>query len=415
MSIVDISIIIPIYNVEQYLRECLDSILAQTFHNFEIICVNDGSTDASVEILDEYLKKDGRIKIFHQKNSGAGMARNFGLRKAEGKYILFLDSDDYFEPDLLQELYLRAQKLDADLVVCSSRKVDENGNIIEVQNPNMPINLSLTPMEKPFNRRDFLYDIFNLLTPVPWNKLIKRSLLKEYNIEFPSLRIYEDICFSHCLVVCANRIVVFNKELINYRFNRIGSHAEKRSKHTIDMVKSCLYLKDFLLRKNLFKELKVAYKKAFINHLRSEISFCNNEEYQQFITEFEALLPNEWKMYDEGLRNDFITSEYLESFIGNKKVLLWGASLFIRRILENETKKISNILGIIDNNRALWNQNVGNYKIYSPDSISTLNPDCILLTVLSNNELIYDSLKQDLKQNYPKIELLPNIFEKNRS
>lgn len=108
---VKISVIIPVYNVEKYLRECLDSVVNQTFKDIEIICVDDGSTDKSLEILQEYKRKDDRFVILQQRHSGAGAARNYGLKLAEGKYIQFLDSDDYFEPTLLEELYTRAENL----------------------------------------------------------------------------------------------------------------------------------------------------------------------------------------------------------------------------------------------------------------------------------------------------------------
>ena len=155
-----ISIIIPVYNVEKYLRECLDSILNQTFQNFEIICVDDGSTDKSLEILQEYKRKDDRFVILQQRYSGAGSARNNGIRLAEGKYIQFLDSDDYFEPTLLEEMYNHAEKFNADLTVCSSRKVDDEGNITETGSPNFPINIDKIPMEQVFNRQDFKDEIF---------------------------------------------------------------------------------------------------------------------------------------------------------------------------------------------------------------------------------------------------------------
>ena len=100
-----ISVIIPVYNVEKYLPECLESILNQNFQDFEIICVDDGSTDRSLDILQEYKRKDDRFVILQQRHAGAGAARNHGIKLAEGKYIQFLDSDDYFEPTLLETIF----------------------------------------------------------------------------------------------------------------------------------------------------------------------------------------------------------------------------------------------------------------------------------------------------------------------
>ena len=408
---VKLSIVIPVYNVEKYLRECLDSILNQTFQDFEIICVDDGSTDKSLEILQEYKRKDDRFVILQQRHSGAGSARNNGIRLAEGKYIQFLDSDDYFEPTLLEEMYNHAEKFDADLTVCSSRKVDDEENITETGSPNFPINIDKVPMEKVFNREDFKDDIFSLFTPVVWNKLIKKSFLKENNLEFPPLTIYEDIAFMHSLVISAERIAAFNKELINYRFNRPGSLVSTRSSHTIDAVKSCMYLGEFLKSRGFLPEYENAYRKVFINHIRAEISYCNEDEYKNFLQEFKTLLPNDWQKYQSALRKDYITPEYLKKFIGNKKVMLWGGSLFIRQVLEKETEKNPNILGIIDRNEASAGKQFCNYTIYPPDAINELKPDGVILTVLSNNESIYESLKEEFREKYPTVELLPNIFE----
>ena len=408
---IKISIIIPVYNVEKYLRECLDSILNQTFQEFEIICTDDGSTDKSLEILEEYKRKDDRFVILQQRHFGAGAARNNGIKLAKGKYIMFLDADDYFEPTLLEEMYERADKYDADLTVCSSKKVDDDGNVTETGSPNFPINIDKVPLERIFNREEFKDNIFSLFSPVIWNKLIKKSFLKENNLEFPPLTIYEDIAFVHSLMICANRIVAFNKELVNYRFNRPHSLASMRSKHTIDAVKSCMYLGDFLKTRGFLPEYENAYKEVFINHIRAEISYCNDDEYKKFLQEFKALLPNDWQKYQSALKKDYITPTYLKKFIGNKKVMLWGGSLFIGQVLEKETEKNPNILGIIDRNAASAGKPFCNYTIYPPEAINELKPDGVILTVLSNNEFVYESLKEEFKEKYPNVELLPNIFE----
>ena len=406
-----ISIIIPVYNVEKYLPECLDSILNQTFQDFEIICVDDGSTDSSLDILQEYKRKDDRFVILQQHHAGAGAARNNGIKLAEGKYIQFLDSDDYFEPTLLEEMHNHAEKFGADLTVCSSRKVDDEGNIIESRNPNSPINLDKTPLEQPFSRKDFKDDIFCLLTPLPWNKLYLKSLITDNGIKYPQINICEDIAFVHACVACAKKIVVCDNELINYRYNRPFSMATYRTHFTIDVVKSCIALKQFLESKGLYGELENAFIKVFKNHIRWEIAQCNDNEYKTFLEEFKKLMPNDWKNFKSALRKDYITSEYLNRFIGNKKVMLWGASFFIQKILAQENEKNPNILGIIDRNEASWGKMCGNYKIYPPEALYELKPDGVIMTIWSNYEVIYPSLKEEFAQKYPEIGLLPNIFE----
>ena len=119
-----VSVIIPVYNAEKYLRECLDSVVNQTLREIEIICVDDGSTDASLEILEEYAAKDNRVKVLRQQNQYAGVARNNGMAAASGEYYMFLDADDFFEPELLEELYTKAAELRADVCLCGADKFD---------------------------------------------------------------------------------------------------------------------------------------------------------------------------------------------------------------------------------------------------------------------------------------------------
>ena len=117
MSEIKVSVILPVYNVEKYIRQCLDSIVNQTLKDIQIICVDDGSTDSSPEIIEEYARKDSRVIAIHQENGGAGAARNNGLRHAAGKYLSFLDSDDFFELNMLEEAYNCAEQYGADFVV----------------------------------------------------------------------------------------------------------------------------------------------------------------------------------------------------------------------------------------------------------------------------------------------------------
>ena len=114
---VKVSVIIPVYNVEKYLRECIDSILNQTLHELELICVDDGSTDGSLEILQAYEKKDNRVTVLTQHNQGAGAARNKGLQIAKGEYLSFLDADDFFAPGMLEEAYRKCKSVSADVCV----------------------------------------------------------------------------------------------------------------------------------------------------------------------------------------------------------------------------------------------------------------------------------------------------------
>lgn len=406
-----ISIIIPVYNVEKYLCECLDSILNQTFQDFEIICVDDGSTDETLEILKNYKNKDERVFVLQQHHSGAAEARNNGIRLARGKYIQFLDSDDYFEPTMLEELYNHAEKYGADLTVCSSRKVDNEGNIVESGNPNSPINLDKTPLEKTFNWRDYKDDFFSLINVAIWNKLYSRDLILKNNLSFQNLTSCNDVAFGYISQICAEKIIVFNKKLVNYRCNRCGNISENRAKNAKNIILAAIKIKEFLDKNNLFEVLKKSYIVSIKNHIIWQIGNSSDLEYREFVNSLQELMPKDWMLFRSALIKDYITLDSLNKSIGDKKVMLWGASLFIKTLLSKEKEKNQNILGFIDRNSASWGEMCGNYKIYSPYDLNKIKPDGVILTIFSNNEAIYKSLKKDFPVKYPHIELLPNILE----
>ena len=405
---VKISIIMPVYNIEKYLKECLDSILNQTFKDYEVICVDDGSKDNSLNILNEYAKKDSRFKIISQENAGAGAARNNGLKLAQGEYVQFLDADDYFEPTMLEEMYNKAQEFGADLVVCSCRKVNEFGEIIENSNPQWPIKLEAVPLNKPFNWKDFPEDILWMFCVIPWNKLCKREMLVKNDIDFQNLSSSNDVAFGHKVKICAEKIVVFDRQLINYRYNHVESISKTRAKNTINIIHSAKEVKDFLIKRGLYTELENAFIKAYKNHIRSGISLCNDEQYEKFVEEFKVLYPEFYQIFFEVLRCDFITLEYLYNFIGNQKVYLWGASSFIKKVLESEKEANPNILGVIDQNEASWGKDFGNYKIYSPDILKS-SPADVLVTIYNNHEKAYKIIQKKLYEIDSNIKILSLI------
>lgn len=406
---VAVSIVIPVYNIEKYLRECLDSLVNQSFKDFEVICINDGSKDGSLVILEEYAKKDSRFKVISQTNGGSGSARNNGLSKAKGKYVQFLDGDDYFEPEMLEKLYNLAEKHQAEIAVCSSKKVDDEGNITETKNPNSPLNLNLIPFNKVFNYKDFPNDIFNLTGTAPWNKLYLREMLIKNNLTFPKLTGPDDLCFVHMAIICAKKIVAIDNELINYRYNRPGSVQTYRANHTIDIIRAFLFIKEFLISKNIFETVKKAYEQASMFSIRWEIGLCNSEQYEKFLKQLKTEFPNDWKDFEFALKKDYITLDYIYKFIGNKKVYLWGASNFLKNILESERDANPYILGVIDKNEASWGKDFCGYKIFSPEILKQ-NPANILVTVY-NNPNAYFAIKKEVEEEYTTCKVLENIFK----
>ena len=410
---VKISVVIPVYNVERYIRQCLDSIINQTFQDFEIICVDDGSTDNSVRIIEEY--SNFRIKLVKQEHRGAAEARNNGMKLAQGKYIQFLDSDDYFEPTMLEDLYKKAEEFSTDITVCSAVIVDENNNILENGNRHSPINLDVCPLDKPFSPQDFPDDLFILFSAAPWNKLYLKDMIINNNLKFQNLSSCNDSGFVRIANCCAKKIVVINKVLVNYRFNRKGSTAEFRANKAGNLLKAGNYLKDFLVKNNLFEFYKNAYIKAMKNTIRWEVSLCNTQQYKAFLKELKVSMSEDWKIFIPVLKKGYVTPEYIKEFIGNKKVVLWGASLFLKDVLSKETAPNTNILGIIDKNPEKQGTRFGNYTIYSPNKISELKPDAVLFMVNSNYEENYPKFKTELEKTFSDIEVLPNIFERKEA
>ncbi|MCI9177744.1 MAG: glycosyltransferase family 2 protein [Clostridia bacterium] len=197
-----ISIIVPVYNVEKYVRKCLESLIHQTYQNIEIIIVNANSTDRSKEICEEFAKKDSRIIIVNQENKGISVVRNTGLELASGKYIGFVDSDDYIKKDMFEILYHNMQKTEADISVCSFVKVKEDEQFIEKQQEKADI--------LQYNKEQALEQLVSeKIGSYVWNKLYKRELF--FNIQFPVGRKMEDLAVMYLIFEKANKIVLTHK------------------------------------------------------------------------------------------------------------------------------------------------------------------------------------------------------------
>ena len=198
-----ISIIIPVYNVELYIKQCVDSVLSQTYENLEIILVDDGSPDGCPMICDEYAKKDNRVKVVHKVNGGLSDARNFGMKEATGDYIAFIDSDDWIAPDMFE--YLASKIEESDIVQC---------NFINVRNLRLSAPTILE--NKKYDSKDFLKKLFNdEFDNYVWNRLYKRSLWD--NVEFPVRKDFEDILTVHKVIEKANSVYVLREPKYFYR------------------------------------------------------------------------------------------------------------------------------------------------------------------------------------------------------
>lgn len=203
-----ISIIIPVYNVAKYLPRCIESILNQSYKEFEAIFINDGSLDNSLEILQEYSKKDNRVHIINKENEGSGEARNIGLKKSKGQYISFIDSDDWVHKDYLKLMYEEIERSNSDVVMCNPIKTydDENKNKNLRTGKFNIVNLEKNP-EK-------IVDI--LAMPVLWNKLYNKKIIMDKKIKFSKLIIGEDLEFLYRVILNSKKISKVEKNLYFY-------------------------------------------------------------------------------------------------------------------------------------------------------------------------------------------------------
>ena len=255
-----ISIIVPIYGAEPYLRRCIDSILGQTYSNLEVILVDDESPDQSGKICDEYKFKDDRVKVIHQKNAGAAGARNSGIEVAKGRYIAFADPDDFISENMLEYLYKAINENDADISVCNFRKFPEDSKIVEENFLYDSLEKNMIISEDDRIKYMFLEKYVDSI--IFWNKLYKKELWEKEKI--PLIRAYEDEAVLYKILDNADRIVYLDGELYYYMIRKSGSittqdFSEKRLLR-LEVLKNRM---DYYLRNkkwNYFIEMLFVYK-----------------------------------------------------------------------------------------------------------------------------------------------------------
>lgn len=288
-----VSIIVPVYNVEDFLIECLDSICGQKFSDIEIICVNDGSTDNSQKILNNYSKNDDRIKIINQKNCGLGCARNTGLKYANGEYIAFIDSDDYISRDYVELLYDNMILNSSDVAISKIARFENNDEII--------YSMPAFPLEEIFKDVDFNKFTFNYknikmhILNTSFSaviKMYKKEFLDKFNLKFPQGIAFEDVLFHVQSLLNASKISFVPEFLYYYRLSNENSIMHDKSKIQ-DIVKVCNSVEDFLKNSNYFEEFKSEFFIFKIIQLYQYIVLFKDDEYYCIVKkEFENLINN---------------------------------------------------------------------------------------------------------------------------
>lgn len=289
----EISVVIPVYNVEKYLTECLDSLLAQTFTDWEAICVNDGSKDSSLSILQQYAEKDCRIRILDQDNSGAAASRNNGMKLATGRYWIFLDSDDRFLPKMLQSLYENATATDAEVTMCAYDVFDSNsGNICYrfFYPEYMSVLNTFSLKEKhTIPLQDF--------QPAPWVYLYQADYIRKLDLRFQDLPRSNDLFFTRAALLHADRLAIVNKVLVNYRVGMTTNLQSGNSKSPLAFLQAMYALADYLKKNELFTIYKTRFAIDLLRLCEYNLSTQKNES--GFTVLFEeirqSVLPCYWK------------------------------------------------------------------------------------------------------------------------
>ena len=265
-----ISIIMPVYNCEKYLKECLDSLLEQTLKDIEIICIDDESTDNSYQILCDYKAKDKRIKIYKQKHSNAGNARNIGIQKSRGEYLLFLDSDDFFEKDLCSKTYNAAHSNDIDILLFGAYKYDNETK--EKTKYTSLLDTKYAPLNEVFSPFDVKEHLYHITSAAPWCKLFKASFIKKNNIKFQPLSNANDVYFSRTAFALANKMYAIDEPLVNYRVNHGNNTQKNKYKDPLAFIRAYKKVKETLEKNKLFG----TYYQTYMNVLITEIVYNYN-------------------------------------------------------------------------------------------------------------------------------------------
>ena len=260
---VTVSVIIPVFNAEKYISTCIESLISQSYSDFEIICVDDGSTDNSPRILQQYMSMDPRIKIIEQKNQFAGNARNTGMEVASGKYCMFLDIDDFFEKNMIELQVRQIEKDHADICICDADIYDDQTGTF--RKSEWLLAKSYIPHVS-FNREEIKDHIFFIKPPAAWNMIISAAFIKKYALRFQETKNTNDLYFTYAVLNLAQKITVVDMVLVHYRMGTGSNLQSGNDESPLDFCRAFLKLKKLLIKKGVFDEVKRGYISLYLTN-----------------------------------------------------------------------------------------------------------------------------------------------------
>ena len=328
-----VSVIIPVYNVEQYLRECLDSVVNQTLKDIEIICVNDGSTDNSLSILEEYAANDKRIKVIDLKtNIKQGGARNRGLDIVQSDYIMFVDSDDYIELNTLEKFYNVIIKNNCDIVISyfvnfssdTSEKSHKLCSAMEIYQNKHKKNTGLYHFDKNFN--DYIVG--------PVAKLYKKSIIDKYNIRFPENLIHEDEAFFWFYFSVINKVYYINEQFYYRRIHQDSTMYKRKYQQSgvMDMIEILKYIHSYLQEHDLYNKYKIPYENYFKSNYYLILGGCNKNQYEQANKKLKNLA--------QELHIDIYKTTFLQSIFSIKNEYIYKVITILGFHIKIKSKKL---------------------------------------------------------------------------
>ena len=258
-----ISVIIPVYNSQHYLDKCLETVINQSLKEIEIICIDDGSIDDSIDILIKYSNKDPRITVLKQNNIHAGVARNAGLLIAKGKYLSFIDSDDFIELNMLEEMYNKIKSQNADIIICQCKTFDSETRKFDEKKFDSSLKINLIPKKEPFSVNDISNNIFQFCLGWAWDKLFRTDFIRANNIRFQNIMNINDQQFTYTALCLANKITTIKKRLVIKRLKHKNSISANKNKDPTCYLSSFDKIKSNLEKKGLFNLVKESFWKNF--------------------------------------------------------------------------------------------------------------------------------------------------------